>query len=501
MEMQKASCSSIFGGSMIKNDRQYRITKARASDFEDALKMAKATVDSSNTLFNRVQCQAIQSQLEDLKNELREYEELRSGQGAPIEVRSFEEIPKALIKARIAAGLTQKQLAEKLGLKEQQIQRYEAGDYATASVERLLQITSALDVRVDTGMLIRTCSSPLDSLFEKLKNFGWDRKFVKNRLLPASLHAQLDHVRNLRTQADTLVAQVASSIARILGCEASTLQDSTIIEPESLAIAGVRFKAPKGMDERRANAYSFYAHYLGLLLLQATPELKTEPISADPEQLKRDIVQSEGPFTLAALLRFFWGHGIAILPLRDKGTFHAAYWRVSGRHLIVLKQRTAAEARWIIDVLHEVRHSLDRPDEETRSVIELPEGSVPDEDEFNDEEEATHFAGECALDGRAEELVHLAHQLSRQDLRRLKWAINEVAAEEGIDVGLLANYMAYRLSLQGVNWWGAATNLQPVGQQPWETAKDILLQHARFDLLSEFDRDLLQRALSGEAYE
>src|SRR5439155_23143447 len=112
MEMQKAFFSSIFGGSMIKNDRQYRITKARASDFEDALKMAKANVDSSNTLFNRVQCQAIQSQLEDLRTELREYEELRSGQGAAIEVRSFEDIPRALIKARIAAGLTHKQLAE-----------------------------------------------------------------------------------------------------------------------------------------------------------------------------------------------------------------------------------------------------------------------------------------------------------------------------------------------------------------------------------------------------
>ena len=54
------------------------------------------------------------------------------------------ELPTVLIKARIAQGLSQKDLAERIGLKEQQIQRYEATDYASASLNRIKEVVSAL---------------------------------------------------------------------------------------------------------------------------------------------------------------------------------------------------------------------------------------------------------------------------------------------------------------------------------------------------------------------
>jgi len=41
-----------------------------------------------------------------------------------LELESLAELPEALIRARIAVGLTQKGLAGRLGLKEQQVQRY-----------------------------------------------------------------------------------------------------------------------------------------------------------------------------------------------------------------------------------------------------------------------------------------------------------------------------------------------------------------------------------------
>jgi HTH-type transcriptional regulator / antitoxin HipB len=42
---------------------------------------------------------------------------------------AIEDLPTTLIKARIASGLTQKDLAERIGVQEQQIQRYEANHY------------------------------------------------------------------------------------------------------------------------------------------------------------------------------------------------------------------------------------------------------------------------------------------------------------------------------------------------------------------------------------
>ena len=41
-------------------------------------------------------------------------------------------------------GLSQKELADRIGLKEQQIQRYEATEYASASLTRIQEIIGAL---------------------------------------------------------------------------------------------------------------------------------------------------------------------------------------------------------------------------------------------------------------------------------------------------------------------------------------------------------------------
>src|SRR6185437_7224408 len=47
----------------------------------------------------------------------------------------------------IARGLTQKELARKLGLKEQQIQRYEADRYSTISLTNFQRVASVLGVQ------------------------------------------------------------------------------------------------------------------------------------------------------------------------------------------------------------------------------------------------------------------------------------------------------------------------------------------------------------------
>ncbi len=48
----------------------------------------------------------------------------------------------------VRARHAQRQLAERLGLKEQQIQRYEATNYASASMERVSQVIEALGIEV-----------------------------------------------------------------------------------------------------------------------------------------------------------------------------------------------------------------------------------------------------------------------------------------------------------------------------------------------------------------
>jgi transcriptional regulator with XRE-family HTH domain len=48
----------------------------------------------------------------------------------------------------LLAGLSQKELATRLGLREQQIQRYEAKRYAGASLDRVQAVADALGVQI-----------------------------------------------------------------------------------------------------------------------------------------------------------------------------------------------------------------------------------------------------------------------------------------------------------------------------------------------------------------
>ena len=132
---------------MIKNERQYRITKAHAERFEQAIADARSTPRPAiHPKLRKAELDGLRSQLEDLKHELRDYEDLRSGKRRAIALDSIEDLPKTLIQARIAAGLSHEELASRIGVKPQQIQRYEATNYQSASLERVNEIVRALGV-------------------------------------------------------------------------------------------------------------------------------------------------------------------------------------------------------------------------------------------------------------------------------------------------------------------------------------------------------------------
>ena len=132
---------------MIKNERQYRITRSQADRFAttiEHLEQHPGEIEGVHPRIAQAQRDALKSQLEDLQRELREYESLRAGEFDLDELSVVGELATFLIKARIARGLSQKDLAERMGLKHQQIQRYEATDYASASLARIKEVASAL---------------------------------------------------------------------------------------------------------------------------------------------------------------------------------------------------------------------------------------------------------------------------------------------------------------------------------------------------------------------
>ena len=142
---------------MIKNEHQYRVAKAQADKFRSALQEWSMTLKPAHVhpKLWAAQRSGLQSQLRDLDTELREYERLQAAEPHTLEIHSIEELPKTLIQARIACGLTQKELARRLRVKPQQIQRYEASDYQTASFARIREIVRQLGLQFHQGVSLR----------------------------------------------------------------------------------------------------------------------------------------------------------------------------------------------------------------------------------------------------------------------------------------------------------------------------------------------------------
>ncbi|MBI3714823.1 MAG: helix-turn-helix transcriptional regulator [Betaproteobacteria bacterium] len=131
---------------MITNQRQYRITQHQAERFRQALAAPEAQGLHPKAV--KAMKDGLRSQLDDLEAELAEYDDLHTGRVATLEAESILGIGEALIKARIVRKLTQKELAERMGVAEQQVQRFEATQYRGVATERLQKVADALNLRV-----------------------------------------------------------------------------------------------------------------------------------------------------------------------------------------------------------------------------------------------------------------------------------------------------------------------------------------------------------------
>jgi ribosome-binding protein aMBF1 (putative translation factor)/cytidylate kinase len=480
---------------MIKNERQFRITKAHAEKFRATIKTLESAPsdESVHPLLRKAELDGLRSQLADLEYEIEEYERLRSGQTKLVKVERFEELPRALIQARIAAGLTHEQLAAKLKIKPQQVQRYEASEYQSASLSRVAEVVRVLGIRTEKDMLAPKTPASILTLVRRLGEVGLQRDFILRRLLPKP-PASFAVDEGEDTTSNEVALEAAEAINRIYGWSPAALFSDASLHVEGSASARARFKLPARVRKAGLGAYVVYAHYVALLALEATTDLAQQSLPRDPAEVRRAILATYGELTFETALKYVWSLGIPVVPLNDAGGFNGACWRVKGRNVIVLRQRTRSWARWLHDLLHEYFHASHDAELEEHPVIEESEMSETRR-EAPEEQQATRFAGDVVLDGRAEELAEKCVEVAKGSVERLKSAVPQVAKRAGVSVEVLANYMAFRLSLQGINWWGAATNLQENGIGPLCSPRDLLLSRVRLARLNPVDRDLLLRAL------
>jgi len=169
---------------MITNERQYRITSGQIEKLKSAIDtfdIKAATKETKSKILAKAERDALRSEYENLSMQLREYEALKSGTVEVLKASNLKELPRILIRARIAKGLSQRQLADAIGLKEQQIQRYEAEEYASANLHRLAEVAEALDLNISEVAEFGTISQR--RLDTDKGDLAWDQFPIKEMYL------------------------------------------------------------------------------------------------------------------------------------------------------------------------------------------------------------------------------------------------------------------------------------------------------------------------------
>jgi transcriptional regulator with XRE-family HTH domain len=155
---------------MITNEREYRVTRAQVRELELALESEshRSTPQGVDPFLAAAAREALRGELDELKAQLEEYDQLKSGQKKSWLVDSIGKLPEVIIQARVAAGMTQRVFAETLHVKEQQVQRYEATKYHGVSLERIEQAADAAGLRCQVFAWSEPLSNSADEKVQQL---------------------------------------------------------------------------------------------------------------------------------------------------------------------------------------------------------------------------------------------------------------------------------------------------------------------------------------------
>ena len=143
---------------MIKDELQYEVSKEWVEKFTKTIAAMERDEEAKRKDFLRWESgrSVIQCHLDQLHEEIAEYERLiNCDKSEPIEivVETLNKLPEALIKARMAAKMSEEELAEILDIDPERIKEYEKKKYQNASLTEILDISLALGLEFKTAVM------------------------------------------------------------------------------------------------------------------------------------------------------------------------------------------------------------------------------------------------------------------------------------------------------------------------------------------------------------
>jgi len=143
---------------MIKDELEYEVSKEWVEKFNKTIAAMERDEESKRKDFLKWDAGrgSIQCHLDQLHEEIAEYERLMAwDKSKPIEivVENFNKLSEALIKARMAAKMSEEELAEILDIDPERIKDYEKKKYQNASLTEILDISLALGLEFKTAVM------------------------------------------------------------------------------------------------------------------------------------------------------------------------------------------------------------------------------------------------------------------------------------------------------------------------------------------------------------
>lgn len=135
---------------MIRNESEYREAVHRLRDERDRLDAHRRALREAGLADDEVKrvCDPMETFHQQLREEVAFYERIARGEFG--ELRNFRGIGQLLVGLRIAQGLSQRELAERLGVHESQVSRDERNEYFNVTLERATRVLEALNAELRT---------------------------------------------------------------------------------------------------------------------------------------------------------------------------------------------------------------------------------------------------------------------------------------------------------------------------------------------------------------
>ncbi len=133
---------------MIRSEVEYKESVRRLKEQDHLLSEQKQKLEEMNLGADEVKraMDPLRSFRQQLAEEVESYDRLKRGEFD--EIRNLRGIGHLLIAARIYRGLSQRELAERLGVHESQISRDERNEYHNITLERAARIIEVLGVNI-----------------------------------------------------------------------------------------------------------------------------------------------------------------------------------------------------------------------------------------------------------------------------------------------------------------------------------------------------------------